>query len=1170
MWDENERLRLGSDEQVDYQTLLNTDASIPVYENSTQMLYQLRLLLRYQEFRRAEVRDVRDTLRLLYFGQALQPTLLSLQGAAVEKEWKIPLSRLGLVVAHHLKSILLIHPGRPPSAITPYGPRLLKMMAILAIHIPDEMTRECDIYFAILDLALRTQKDEAWQKSTLETIWALLRYPSHKRPAYVAFATKLMIQPSYADDSAMLARLATPLDMGELSVAIVEELDGEVRSDPGTRAGPTSKTPVGGPAVVVPTNDQRLWQLAYLVYFHDAIQRGSAGRTYVEALSALLSECANEISERFDPSTTTVYVSSTKNVPSALPAFVREMISRISSQDNLQAVLDEIRFSPNLGQGGPQDGNFASAKRLANFAVALLRAFPAQVQNIRMSLYRGSVRSSSNQDVSTIQYFWTTAKTTRVYNKITQDHRNVLSTLKEAAPPSNQIGQAPVSKAEIAQWRDEWRIILLFLELYTFVLKVMDDEDFFSYDKSRSFGASSTSTVSLLSRKGSLPLQDVAQMTTFLKNLAFVLYWNALDLEESNDNRQDLGIAALFRNIPQPDYKHTEKKQQTLAGNGVSQGYLKGLVTGLLRMLHERDSRRSFIPSGHWLMTTQVSMQGFIPAVVAEEEHRHEFGDEEDVDGKQDDLEDDEDIDMTADPLQGEMLLNAVFGYRPPHTQRSQAPRMRERFEKWQLQERRKRQRESLTPRLEILRNLPFFIPFETRVQIFREFVYRDQLRRRDGAVDPDTWRMSVATNTQGRGLDGRPRGLDIIDHHHAEIRRDHVFEDAYDAFNPLNDGLKEPIQITFIDKFGSPEAGIDGGGVTKEFLMSVTSEAFAPDNDLAMFKENAQRFLYPNPIIFQEVAEDIKQGYGKPGSREYEYQMTEFLRRFQFLGRVVGKCLYEGILIDVSFAGFFLLKWALTGGTTVGSNESAYRATINDLRDYDEELYQGLLKLKNYAGNVEDDFGLDFTVADTLTVGDEHPGVQQTVTKELQRNGANIPVTNTNRLVYIDRIVRYRLQQQPRAVTDAFLQGLGQIVQPMWLAMFNQKELQKLVGGDNTELDVADLRRNTQYGGVYVVGDDGLEHPTVQLFWKALQDMTDGDRRKVLKFVTSTPRAPLLGFSHLNPRFSIRDSSEDQERLPSTSTCVNLLKLPRYGNIQTMKEKLLYAVNSGAGFDLS
>lgn len=193
-----------------------------------------------------------------------------------------------------------------------------------------------------------------------------------------------------------------------------------------------------------------------------------------------------------------------------------------------------------------------------------------------------------------------------------------------------------------------------------------------------------------------------------------------------------------------------------------------------------------------------------------------------------------------------------------------------------------------------------------------------------------------------------------------------------------------------------------------------------------------------------------------------------------------------------------------------------------------------------------------------------------RTITKELKPGGSNIPVTNQNRLVYLSYIARHRLQAQPYLQTNAFLQGLGQIIQPSWLSMFNQAELQTLVGGDSGEIDVADLRRNTSYGGIYVIGDDMQEHPTVKLFWQVMEDFPNADRRKVLKFVTSTPRAPLLGFSHLNPRFSLRDSSSDQDRLPSTSTCVNLLKLPRYTDADTLREKLLYAVSSGAGFDLS
>lgn len=213
------------------------------------------------------------------------------------------------------------------------------------------------------------------------------------------------------------------------------------------------------------------------------------------------------------------------------------------------------------------------------------------------------------------------------------------------------------------------------------------------------------------------------------------------------------------------------------------------------------------------------------------------------------------------------------------------------------------------------------------------------------------------------------------------------------------------------------------------------------------------------------------------------------------------------------------------------------------------------------------EDFALDFTVTDVVPMPNSK---NRTITKELRHNGSKTSVTNQNRLVYISYIARYRLQLQPALQTNAFLQGLGQIIQPAWLSMFNQSELQTLVSGEAGDIDVEDLRRNTLYGGVYTVGDDDQEHPTIQMFWKVMHDMTNEERQLVLRFVTSTPRAPLLGFSHLKPRFSIRDSSPDEERLPSTSTCVNLLKLPRYSNAETLRDKLLYAVNSGAGFDLS
>ncbi|KAG8426410.1 ubiquitin-protein ligase (E3) [Metarhizium acridum] len=268
----------------------------------------------------------------------------------------------------------------------------------------------------------------------------------------------------------------------------------------------------------------------------------------------------------------------------------------------------------------------------------------------------------------------------------------------------------------------------------------------------------------------------------------------------------------------------------------------------------------------------------------------------------------------------------------------------------------------------------------------------------------------------------------------HAKIRRGQLFEDAFNQFYQIGDGLKDTIQITFVDQFDTPEAGIDGGGVTKEFLIGVTSEAFGNTEDGC-----------------------------RDDDEEYRDKVNALLRRFEFLGRIVGKCLYEGILVDLAFAGFFLLKWPSAGP----KDENTYKGNINDLRDMDEELYKGLLRLKNYPGDVSE-LGFDFTVTDQVSP----PGAPvKTITRKLIQNGDEILVTNDNRLLYISYAARHRLVVQPALQTAAFLRGLRSIIPPSWLSMFNQSELQRLVGGDSSEIDIEDLRRNTVYSGLYEIG---------------------------------------------------------------------------------------------------
>jgi ubiquitin-protein ligase E3 C len=87
-----------------------------------------------------------------------------------------------------------------------------------------------------------------------------------------------------------------------------------------------------------------------------------------------------------------------------------------------------------------------------------------------------------------------------------------------------------------------------------------------------------------------------------------------------------------------------------------------------------------------------------------------------------------------------------------------------------------------LSPRLGVLNNIPFAIPFEARVNIFRSFIVNDK--------------RNIGTDI--RSFD------EFRSRTHATVRRGHVAEDGFDKLVGAN--LKRPIGITFIDQFGEEE----------------------------------------------------------------------------------------------------------------------------------------------------------------------------------------------------------------------------------------------------------------------------------------------------------------------------------------------------------------------------
>ena len=78
-------------------------------------------------------------------------------------------------------------------------------------------------------------------------------------------------------------------------------------------------------------------------------------------------------------------------------------------------------------------------------------------------------------------------------------------------------------------------------------------------------------------------------------------------------------------------------------------------------------------------------------------------------------------------------------------------------------------------------------------------------------------------------------------------IRRGHVAEDGFDKLGEAD--LRKPIEIMFIDQWGQQEAGIDGGGVFKEFFTELCKEVF--DTDRGLWLANKKNELYPSSSTY-------------------------------------------------------------------------------------------------------------------------------------------------------------------------------------------------------------------------------------------------------------------------------------------------------------------------------
>ncbi len=201
---------------------------------------------------------------------------------------------------------------------------------------------------------------------------------------------------------------------------------------------------------------------------------------------------------------------------------------------------------------------------------------------------------------------------------------------------------------------------------------------------------------------------------------------------------------------------------------------------------------------------------------------------------------------------------------------------------------------------------MPHIIPHDERVVLFRRKVTAEKSVLGLNDVEAASARSTLIT-----------------------VHRSRIVEDGYRQLSSLNaNALKGVIRVKFINVQGLDEAGIDQDGVFKEFLEETIKRVFHPD--LNLFRMTSESRLYPSPDSHLTGGDD-------------------HLQLFEFVGKMIGKAVYEGIVVDVPFAPFFLSQVLGKDHTT------AFYSYIDELPSFDQELYRNLTYVKHYDGDVAD-----------------------------------------------------------------------------------------------------------------------------------------------------------------------------------------------------------------------
>ncbi|XP_067901931.1 probable E3 ubiquitin-protein ligase HERC6 isoform X2 [Heterodontus francisci] len=337
------------------------------------------------------------------------------------------------------------------------------------------------------------------------------------------------------------------------------------------------------------------------------------------------------------------------------------------------------------------------------------------------------------------------------------------------------------------------------------------------------------------------------------------------------------------------------------------------------------------------------------------------------------------------------------------------------------------------------------------------------------------------------------------------KVKRQDLVADTFKKLKNVDEiDLKKELLVKF-----DGELGMDLGAVRLEFFVSVFKELIQPDSRMFIYRENFRTIWFPPKISVP-------------------------IENYFLLGILCGLAVYNFCVVYIPFP-LALFKKLLN-----------MKPTLEDLKELEPDLENSLQSILDTVK--DEDLGMNFYIS----------WEEQEV--ELIPNGSNQPVTKKNKEKFVRTYVNYIFTASVKEPFGEFRRGFYKVCDKELLKFFQPQELLDILIG-NEDYDWNILEKNTTYERNY-----NRSHPTIEMFWKVFHELPLGQKKKFLSFLTGTHRIPVIGMECI--KIHIAPSQLTEDNYPEANVCFSTLNLPAYTSTESLKTKLVTAINAKKRFD--